>query len=313
MKLTLISLSVLLLIGSVSLKAQNLISNGSFENYTGCPASFSQIDSVLGWTVPTDYVSTDFFHTCAPISSLVGVPVNQGTGYQFPHSGDGYAGLFIYAPAPDLREYISTELITPLVANQCYQFEMYINVLNGVKYTSDDIQVLFSDTLISGLQGFGVLNYTPQIENTPGNFPDTLNWTLVQMNYTATGGEKFIVIGNFKDDANTTIVSFSPNALAATYTYIDDVSLTLCTGIESLNDENNFLIHYNQNAQHIQIENSTGKTARFELYNMLSGKVIQTLFNENTEINTSGIVNGVYAYRISIRDEVVSTGKLLLQ
>ena len=296
-----------------SLKAQNLISNGGFENYTGCPVTFSQIDSVVGWTVPTSYVSTDFFHTCAPLSSLVGVPVNQGTGYQFPHSGDGYAGLFIYAPAPDIREYISTELVSPLVANQCYQFEMYINILNGVKYTSDDIQVLFSDTLISGIQGYGVLNYSPQIENTPGNFPDTLNWTLVQMNYTASGGEKFIVIGNFKNDANTTIVSFLQNALPATYTYIDDVSLTICTGLESLNDKNNFSIHYNQNTQHIQIENRTGKTAYIELFNMLSGKAIQTFFNENAEINTVGIANGIYPYRISIRDEIVSSGKLLLQ
>ncbi|MBP9082756.1 MAG: T9SS type A sorting domain-containing protein [Bacteroidia bacterium] len=313
MKLIFISLSAFLIMTTSSLKAQNLISNGGFENYTGCPVTFSQIDSVVGWTVPTSYVSTDFFHTCAPLSSLVGVPVNQGTGYQFPHSGDGYAGLFIYAPAPDIREYISTELVSPLVANQCYQFEMYINILNGVKYTSDDIQVLFSDTLISGIQGYGVLNYSPQIENTPGNFPDTLNWTLVQMNYTASGGEKFIVIGNFKNDANTTIVSFLQNALPATYTYIDDVSLTICTGIETLNENNNFSVNYNQTTNQILIENRSGKTARIELFNMLSGKVIQTLFKENTEINTVGFATGIYAYRISIFDEIDSSGKLLLQ
>ncbi len=152
-----------------------------------------------------------------------------------------------------------------------------------------------------------------ELENTPGNFPDTLNWTLVQMNYTASGGEKFIVIGNFKNDANTTIVSFLQNALPATYTYIDDVSLTICTGIETLNENNNFSVNYNQTTNQILIENRSGKTARIELFNMLSGKVIQTLFKENTEINTVGFATGIYAYRISIFDEIDSSGKLLLQ
>ncbi|MBK8874468.1 MAG: T9SS type A sorting domain-containing protein [Bacteroidetes bacterium] len=94
---------------------------------------------------------------------------------------------------------------------------------------------------------------------------------------------------------------------------MDDVSLTICTGIETLNENNNFSVNYNQTTNQILIENRSGKTARIELFNMLSGKVIQTLFKENTEINTVGIATGIYAYRISIFDEIVSSGKLLLQ
>ena len=56
---------------------------------------------------------------------------------------------------------------------------------------------------------------------------DTVNWVPVQWIYTATGGEKYFTLGNFKNDANTNHVthncgSFNPYI----YYYIGLVSIT---------------------------------------------------------------------------------------
>lgn len=303
--------ALLLCLFTQNIKGQNLVSNGDFELYSGCPASFSQIDSALGWTAPTSYVSTDYFNTCAPVSSLIGVPVNQGTGYQYPHSGNGYAGLFLYASIPDVREYLETELTMALTANQCYHFEMYINLLNGVKYTSDDIQVYFSDTLLSGIPGYGVLNYGAQIENLQGNFADTLNWTKVEMNYTASGGEKFLTIGNFKADSLTTLVQVSPLALSAVYVYIDDISLSLCTSLEETNaTEGTTVITDNENMT-LNLNNHSGKTLLCEIFDITSRKIAAFNFSHEYNFSISGLQNGIYIYRCSYDDQITATGKFL--
>lgn len=72
--------------------------------------------------------------------------------------------------------------------------------------------------------------FTPQINNSSGYF-DSLNWTLVSGTYIASGGENWIVIGNFKDDATTSTSVYNSLGAPSCYVYIDNVSLTPCTGI----------------------------------------------------------------------------------
>jgi hypothetical protein len=96
-----------------------------------------------------------------------------------------------------------------------------------------------------------VLNLVPQVSNTPGNFPDTSSWKLVSGDFVAAGGERFLIIGNFRDSANTPtmVVNFSSTVNAA-YIYIDDVCVTPCiepscsivTEIKEL-EENVFKVH----------------------------------------------------------------------
>jgi len=78
------------------------------------------------------------------------------------------------------------------------------------------------------------LAYTPQVEQTGTPLDDTTNWVLFQQQYVATGGEEFIIIGNFRDPSNTTLgnTNISCNVLSTpspggcfAYYYIDDVSV----------------------------------------------------------------------------------------
>lgn len=93
--------------------AQNLVPNGSFEEYTECPPTFSYIQNVVGWEFAY-WISPDFFHTCHTGLSA-GVPFNAA-GYQYPSEGSGYTGIITYdADNPFVREVMGAQLNEPLV------------------------------------------------------------------------------------------------------------------------------------------------------------------------------------------------------
>ena len=148
------------------------------------------------------------------------VPKNHLT-YQFAHSGVAYVGGYSYA---NLHEYIESPLSQTLSQGACYHLQMYVNLHNNSKYTSSDIGVYFSDTAIANVAK-SVLPFIPQISNPSTNVFDTLNWTLVEGYYTASGKENYIVIGNFKNDSQTNLTMINSSGDPWMYYLMDDVSL----------------------------------------------------------------------------------------
>lgn len=223
--------------------AQNLIPNGDFEIYVDCPYWYNDLDTAYAWSNPMTNVpdvsgTPDYFHACA--NYPVGVPENF-QGFQQARSKFAYAGIYLTEGSganADNREYIQTFLNAPLVAGKCYHFEMYINLSNNCRYTTDDIGVKISSNFLSGINNQEPLLYIPDIINLSSNTFDTLNWTLVSGDYVATGGELYLLIGNFKNDLQTTSILYnnsSPHDYI--YCYIDDVSLTRCLTTVSINDQ----------------------------------------------------------------------------
>lgn len=96
-KVSYLIVQMLLLTSTIS-NAQNLVLNGSFESYSGCPTNYSQIDSALFWMVPTFASSSDYYNQCADPSSNVDVPIN-GPGFQEAYNGVAYAGIYLFFPA----------------------------------------------------------------------------------------------------------------------------------------------------------------------------------------------------------------------
>lgn len=96
-------------LGSVA-QAQNLVPNGSFEEYSYCPEEFSQFNgNVTGWS--TCALTPDYFNEC---SSEFGVPSNW-LGYQWAADGSGYAWVITYqGNTPHIREFFCAQLTTPL-------------------------------------------------------------------------------------------------------------------------------------------------------------------------------------------------------
>ncbi|MBW8051549.1 MAG: T9SS type B sorting domain-containing protein [Cytophagales bacterium] len=242
--------------------AQNLVPNGDFENYSSCPTGISQFDLAVPWNNPNQ-ATPDYYNACyvdpfcppiccppfCPGASSVDVPDNL-LGYQVARSGVGYAGFIAYedfpcllppcpCPNPDTsppwREYMQVQLTTPLAAGVTYCVQFYVSLADSVRYATDDIGLYFSNTAISDPDS-GALPFTPQIVNTSGVITDAINWVLIDGTYIAAGGEAYIIIGNFKDDVNTTVVCVNSNAPfgnSFAYYYVEDVYIDTIGGCPS--------------------------------------------------------------------------------
>lgn len=239
-----------LLLG-VMCTGQNLVPNPSFDDITTCPTFASMLGLAAPWYNPTQG-TPELYHACAPSGDYAGVPENASGGFQYPRTGAGMAGLFVYRTGiANMREYVEVQLTEPLEAGVCYSFRMFVNQPDDVELISDGIGAHFSiGPLESGT--IGVLPVAPHIDRTNNLLiTDSIGWTEVSGAYTASGGEDHLVIGNFRNDANTTWAVHNPDTwyTGVAYLLLDDVSLermdnvlelgpdrTICPGEEVLLD-----------------------------------------------------------------------------
>ena len=209
-----------------SIFSQNLIPNGGFENGT-CPTFASQLNNAVSWNNPSGG-TPELFHSCANQSTYVKPPNILINSYQYPRTGQGFIGLFTYRNTlTNFREYAQVKIIKPMVSGKCYYFEMFVNNSNFSGYVSDGMGAYFSTSAINSTSPL-VFAFSPHISNPPGNLiSDTLNWVKISGYYTATGGEQYLTIGNFKTDANTTSLLVNSSAIYTNNSYllVDDVSL----------------------------------------------------------------------------------------
>jgi outer membrane protein OmpA-like peptidoglycan-associated protein len=213
--------------------AQNLVPNPGFEQYYKCPGSFnysSKGEIAPGWQSPTTG-TPDLFHTCS--IGDAGVPTNWA-GYSKAYTGSGYAGIyaFIIRGNKTYREYLQSPLQTPLEAGAKYQVEFYFKLSSNSKYSIDRIGFLLTDSTFEILNDevFPV-SATYERINREIYTRGTGLWTRFSYVHIATGGEKYLILGNFSDDQKTRKLlipnsqSTEPMLAKAAYFFIDDVKV----------------------------------------------------------------------------------------
>ena len=226
-------------------KAQNLVPNPSFENFTSCPGG-QEFYKLTPWCGLSG--GEDGYNTCNNIFGPggVGIPYTS-LGFQYPRTGNGFGSFYLMAigaGVQERREYIHVPLDSNLKSGKTYCGTMYLNLINSVKYSTDKVGMYFSSTPYTCNQAFPTpqhiapLNVIPQIINLTGNFiTDTLNWTEVSGTFTAIGNEKYLTIGNFLNDAATNTVVVNPSAVYTVIVFfIDDVSLEEIIPAQTIND-----------------------------------------------------------------------------
>ena len=224
---------LLLVCLATQLHAQNLLLNGSFEQFYKCPGSFSysgKNELAPGWTSPT-MGTPDLFNTCS--AGEAGVPTNWA-GKSKAYSGSGYAGIyaFVHGRSKPYREYLQGEFTKPLEEGVKYLIEFYFKLSSNSKYSIDRIGFLISDSSHQTKED-GVFPATatyqrinPVIYNQATGY-----WTRFGFTYIATGGELFITIGNFSGDGDTRYYfikasqTLEPMLSKAAYFFIDDVKV----------------------------------------------------------------------------------------
>jgi gliding motility-associated-like protein len=229
-----IILFFLLLLAKITCFAQlNLVPNGSFEEYDTCPTFYStpgdpQIEHCKHWYAPTQGTS-DYFNTCALISSNVNIPYNWG-GFQYPYDGNAYVGILAYYidfyNPNNYSEYIQTKLNECLIQNQEYFIEFYVCRGGRQGIAIDRIGALFTSYPISRTDA-KMMFATPQIENPRHQIiKDTVNWTKISGTFIAEGGECYLTIGNFYSHEDTDTILYNPDWPDDYSSYfIDGVSL----------------------------------------------------------------------------------------
>lgn len=212
--------------------SQNLVPNYSFEEYTMCPDNGGQIDRLIGWYSPSNG-TCDFFHTCSPFMD----PLVNSLGGRTPLNGNGYLGFFISLemeedPLYTFREYLQIQLNSPLVSGTMYYVSFSVSVADSSFLATDDIGLYLSNDSLVDYSLYGNFNVTPQVENVQGDIMgDPSQWYNITGQYIANGGEQFITIGNFKDEANTTkeLVYTGATVMGPYfgYYYVDEVCISI--------------------------------------------------------------------------------------
>lgn len=225
-------LPVVLLLGCCfGAKAQvNLIQNPSFEDISGCPAYYNQINLALGWDTLKSGGggAPEVFNACANPSIHVGVPLNvYGSSYQKTVTGNGYGylGLYINPSFFNQREYIQNTLLKPLEVGKTYCVTFFVSLSNRSQYAIDQLGAYFDYGSISTVP-YGVSTLNPQVKSVPNLFySDTLHWMKVQGSFTALGAYTYLTLGNFRSNAATNKILVNANSQELAEYYIDDVSV----------------------------------------------------------------------------------------
>lgn len=214
--------------------AQNLVPNPGFEELVLCPSSYStdrRDFNAPGWNSPTRG-TPDLFHACS--WGEADVPYNWA-GSSNAHSGKGYAGIYLWSHSHkdvNYREYIQCELAEPLKAGRLYRLEFYFKLASNSVYVANRIGMALVGKPIN-LSHDQVLDVHPalSVEKDSVITASTGSWELASTDYKAAGGEQYLIIGNFFDNASTKSTRL-PHRIGknhmltnSAYYYIDDVSV----------------------------------------------------------------------------------------
>ncbi len=180
----------------LSLQAQNLVSNPSFEIKSECPVENGKLEKAVGWINPSKATPDLFCHCAQNKLAPVSTPQN-GMGYQDPYSGSCYAGLFVYTVNDTLYgEYIQTKLDHPLVKGQTYHVSFWYSLADHSMYKAVSIGIVLTQEKLKK-KGNERFHELPSIVNDEPMSNDTLQWQLFHSSYIAKGGEEWLTIGPF--------------------------------------------------------------------------------------------------------------------
>lgn len=212
-----------------------MVENGSFEQIEGKIKKAGAIEVAVGWVSPTK-TGADLY--ASRVKEGFGVP-NNPRGREDAHEGKNYVGIktFSYG-GKEARTYVSTKLKTPMRKGLKYAVKFYVSLAEGSKYAANNIAANFSkkqynidaDKTITGE------SHVTHVENPV--FNAMFGWDEVCGVYTATGGERFLTIGNFSSDYDTKSErikkpkNFSGQQMISAYYYLDNISVELISDEE---------------------------------------------------------------------------------
>ncbi len=214
------------------INAQNLVRNPGFEENTvgksitfTVGATYFDVYGVKHWAQPTNGSSDYYYKNIAGGTNML-----QYGGPHDPASGIALVGFIAWTPGREYREYMQGELSAPLLAGKKYMFSMKVCAGPSCPYLINDLGAYFSKDRISDKANVAALKVEPQVWLDARNMHTSpVSWIEIKNVFIASGGEKFVTIGNFLSDSLTTVTECDGNKVACPYAYFyaDDISVQL--------------------------------------------------------------------------------------
>ncbi len=249
---------------------QNLVPNGSFEDTLGCPMFSNELFKCKNWFNPSVFSSPDYFNNC-DLTDGVSVPKNFG-GYQNAFSGKAYVGIITYYyNSNSYREFIGTKLLETLVQGLSYKLSLRVSLGDSSHYAINNLGFGFYSDTIGTDKPILKPNNINQLSNL--FISDKADWILLTKVFKAIGNEKYLILGNFNDDSNTTITNLGNGGLNgdyySSYYYIDSINLQKYNSNISISDFEINLITPNNDGHNDNIDFSRFNIQKlnFTVYN----------------------------------------------
>jgi len=305
-------------------KAQNLVPNYSFEQYSQCPDNENQISYSIGWK--SYYATPDYFNICAT-GAIASIPYNWVGSYQPPLSGSSaYAGFFAYwsgvfsGGGSNLREHIGRQLLSPLVVGVKYfvSFKVSLAASTGANANCacNNIGIKFStvpyDLYADSSGSSPLVNNFAQIYDST-LISDTVNWTTISGSFIADSAYNYLIIANFFKDINTdTLIIFPFQNYCYSYYYVDDICVStnsftcITTGVNEIQLQDIVKIYPNpfSNSTTLKFNDSLHfNSYKVTLYDAM-GKEIKNYEMKSSElkIERNGLPEDIYFLKILINN-----------
>ena len=297
---------------SLNCFGQNIVQNPNFEQYSNCPNFWNQMSYCQFWS---SYRETpDYYNTCSTLPAIT--PPNCYEGFQYPHSGNAYAGFYTLAKSPqNNKEFIGSQLLSTLTIGQKYYITFYVNRggQNQAVIASNKIGVKFSTIPYSDTNPAPINNishfYTDSI------ITDTVKWSKISGSFIADSAYSYIIIGNFFDDSNTDTITYSIGSIDVAYYYLDDICVSTDSlycenwlGIKEQSANNNKITMYPNpctNELNVKYNNVPNENTTLSIINIFGRIVIQTKTKETEfTFNTGKLAKGLYLVKVETGSKV---------
>ncbi len=324
---------IIVLFSFESIAQDNLVPNGSFEEYNWCPDYDNGffITACKEWTMPT-LGTSDYFNSCSTFYDvslnryMFSVPENY-IGYQKARTGNAYVGL-LYSQYLDefgkysasYSEYIQVKLKQKLDGGVFYNLTFYLSNVGAIglpwAICANSIGALFSPLELHEFHD-SIIQITPQFQSDLDLFfCDTTKWYQLEYNFQADGNEEFLIIGVFTPMPLTFVTDKKGDLISPygdRYYYIDDVSLTRMDDISSLIQDKvpNVFTPNNDGVNDIfSLDQLSIKPKKMSIINRWGNIIFQTEDNFSWDGTYEGMkcIDGVYYYLIEFTKNIKING-----
>ncbi len=236
-------------------------------------------------------------------------------GYQVPSTGNAYTGLLTYWNSFFGREIITGQLSSPLSISQKYFVSFMVNRSNDTAFSGYSTNKMGVKLSTAKLDVVAINNTAKYFSNTI--ITDTLNWTKLFGSFIADSAYNFLLIGNFFDDANTTITNQSAGIYA--YYFVDDVCIST-DSLFTLNYETNIKTKHKDKIELRFFPNPISETLtialqgsyHLKLLNDIGSCVFAKNFYDLGFVDTRNLPNGLYFIQVT-SDNQVYTDKVVVR